>query len=105
MMRNPTKLRTILLKDSYTLARRGGTGEAMPKATAAIRRSETRACGCHGLGVGDHRSSIIPEVGKLTRRKRRRGECSSAIPASIIVSDRTKRVYDTALDQTLQVRA
>jgi pre-mRNA-processing factor 6 len=55
--------------------------------------------------VTDSEWENIPEVGNLTRRKRRRDERTFAVPDSIIVGDRTKGEYENALDQRQQVRA
>ena len=40
----------------------------------------------------------LPEVGNLTRKKRRREERSYVVPDSVIVGDRTKNQYENALD-------
>ena len=55
--------------------------------------------------VSDSEWENIPEVGNLTRRKRRRDERTFAVPDSIIVGDRAKGEYENALDQRQQVRA
>ncbi|KAF8271613.1 PRP1 splicing factor, N-terminal-domain-containing protein [Lactarius quietus] len=52
--------------------------------------------------VTDSEWENIPEVGNLTRRKRRRDERTFAVPDSIIVGDRTKGEYENALDQRQQ---
>ena len=46
-----------------------------------------------------------PEVGNLTRRKRRRDDRTFAVPDRIIVGDRAKGKYENAPDQRQQVRA
>ena len=54
--------------------------------------------------VTDSEWENIPEVGNLTRRKRRRDDRTFAVPDSIIVGDRAKGEYENALDQRQQVR-
>ncbi len=44
----------------------------------------------------------IPEVGNLTRKKRRRDERSFVVPDSIIVGDRSRNGYENALDARQQ---
>jgi|SRR6267142_1014 len=53
--------------------------------------------------VTDAEWENIPDVGNLTRRKRRREERSFAVPDSIIVGDRGKGEYENALDSRQQV--
>lgn len=48
--------------------------------------------------VTDEEWEGIPEVGNLTRKKRRREERSFAVPDSVIVGDRGKGEYENALD-------
>ncbi len=55
--------------------------------------------------VTDSEWENIPEVGNLTRRKRRRDDRTFAVPDSIIVGDRSKGEYENALDSRQQVRA
>jgi pre-mRNA-processing factor 6 len=54
--------------------------------------------------VTDAEWENIPDVGNLTRRKRRRDERSFAVPDSIIVGDRAKGEYENSLDPRQQVR-
>lgn len=44
----------------------------------------------------------IPEVGNLTRKKRKRDERTFAVPDSIIVGDRSKNEYENSLDSRQQ---
>ena len=44
----------------------------------------------------------IPEVGNLTRKKRKRDERSFVVPDSVIVGDRSKGEYENALDERQQ---
>jgi pre-mRNA-processing factor 6 len=44
----------------------------------------------------------IPEVGNLTRKKRRRKERTYVVPDSIIVGDRTKTEFENSLDPRQQ---
>jgi pre-mRNA-processing factor 6 len=46
--------------------------------------------------VTDEEWENIPEVGNLTRKKRRRDERSFVVPDSIIVGDRAKTEYEPA---------
>ena len=48
--------------------------------------------------VTDKEWEDIPEVGNLTRKKRRREERSYIVPDSVIVGDRVKGEYVNALD-------
>ncbi|KAL1708674.1 PRP1 splicing factor, N-terminal-domain-containing protein [Schizophyllum commune] len=48
--------------------------------------------------VTDSEWENLPEVGNLTRKKRRREERSYVVPDSVIVGDRTKNQYENALD-------
>lgn len=52
--------------------------------------------------VTDSEWENIPEVGNLTRKKRRKEERSYAIPDSVIVGDRAKNEYENALDPSQQ---
>lgn len=53
--------------------------------------------------VTDAEWENIPDVGNLTRRKRRREERSFAVPDSIIVGDRAKGEFENSLDSRQQV--
>lgn len=48
--------------------------------------------------VTDEEWENIPEVGNLTRKKRKRDERSFVVPDSIIVGDRSKAEYENSLD-------
>jgi pre-mRNA-processing factor 6 len=48
--------------------------------------------------VTDDEWENIPEVGNLTRKKRRRDERSFVVPDTIIVGDRSKTEHENALD-------
>ncbi|KAF8151308.1 PRP1 splicing factor, N-terminal-domain-containing protein [Crassisporium funariophilum] len=52
--------------------------------------------------VTDEEWENIPEVGNLTRKKRRREERSYVVPDSVIVGDRGKGEYENALDPRQQ---
>jgi pre-mRNA-processing factor 6 len=52
--------------------------------------------------VTDEEWDNIPEVGNLTRKKRRRDERSFVVPDSVIVGDRSKSEYENALDPMQQ---
>ena len=52
--------------------------------------------------VTDEEWEDIPEVGNLTRKKRRREERSYIVPDSVIVDDRGKGEYNNALDTRQQ---
>lgn len=52
--------------------------------------------------VTDEEWESIPEVGNLTRKKRRREERSYVVPDSVIVGDRAKGEYENALDRSQQ---
>jgi hypothetical protein len=52
--------------------------------------------------VTDEEWEGIPEVGNLTRKKRRREERSYVVPDSVIVGDRGKGEYENALDARQQ---
>jgi len=52
--------------------------------------------------VTDEEWEGIPEVGNLTRKKRRREERSYVVPDSVIVGDRGKGEYENALDTRQQ---
>ncbi|KAI0310692.1 PRP1 splicing factor, N-terminal-domain-containing protein [Amylostereum chailletii] len=52
--------------------------------------------------VTDSEWENIPEVGNLTRKKRKRDERSFVVPDSVIVGDRSKGEYENALDPMQQ---
>jgi len=52
--------------------------------------------------VSDTEWENIPEVGNLTRKKRRKEERSFAVPDSVIVGDRAKGEYENSLDARQQ---
>ena len=52
--------------------------------------------------VTDEEWENIPEVGNLTRKKRKRDERSFVVPDSVIVGDRSKTEYENALDARQQ---
>ncbi|KAJ7228908.1 PRP1 splicing factor, N-terminal-domain-containing protein [Mycena pura] len=52
--------------------------------------------------VTDEEWESIPEVGNLTRKKRRKQERTFAVPDSILVGDRAKNEYDNSLDERQQ---
>jgi len=52
--------------------------------------------------VTDEEWENIPEVGNLTRKKRRREERSYVVPDSVLVGDRSKTEYENALDPRQQ---
>lgn len=52
--------------------------------------------------VTDQEWESIPEVGNLTRKKRRKDDRSFAVPDSIIVGDRSKTEYENSLDSRQQ---
>ncbi|KAI5119400.1 hypothetical protein M0805_005943 [Coniferiporia weirii] len=52
--------------------------------------------------VTDEEWENIPEVGNLTRKKRKKDERSFVVPDSVIVGDRSKSEYDNALDPLQQ---
>lgn len=52
--------------------------------------------------VTDEEWENIPEVGNLTRKKRRREERSFVVPDSVLVGDRSKGEYENALDARQQ---
>jgi pre-mRNA-processing factor 6 len=45
----------------------------------------------------------LPEVGNLTRKKRKRDERTFAVPDSILVGDREKNQYESSLDPSQEV--
>lgn len=48
--------------------------------------------------ITDKEWESIPEVGNLTRKKRRKDERTFVVPDSIIVGDRAKNEYESSLD-------
>jgi len=52
--------------------------------------------------VTDEEWEGIPEVGNLTRKKRRREERSYVVPDSVIIGDRGKGEYENALNARQQ---
>lgn len=52
--------------------------------------------------VTDEEWESIPEVGNLTRKKRRRDERTFVVPDSVIVGDRGKTEYENSLDTRQQ---
>lgn len=52
--------------------------------------------------VTDAEWESIPEVGNLTRKKRRRDERTFVVPDSVIVGDRSKGEYENSLDPMQQ---
>ncbi|PPQ71171.1 hypothetical protein CVT26_011032 [Gymnopilus dilepis] len=52
--------------------------------------------------VTDEEWENIPEVGNLTRKKRKRDDRSFVVPDSVIVGDRSKTEYENALDPRQQ---
>ncbi|KAJ3510189.1 hypothetical protein NLJ89_g4824 [Agrocybe chaxingu] len=52
--------------------------------------------------VTDEEWENLPEVGNLTRKKRKKEERSFVVPDSVIVGDRSKSEYDSALDPRQQ---
>lgn len=86
-------------------ARRRARREALENAELAKHRAERPkiqqqfADLKRGLAVvTDEEWENIPEVGNLTRKKRKRDERSFVVPDSIIVGDRSKAEYENSLD-------
>ena len=52
--------------------------------------------------VTDEEWESIPEVGNLTRKKRKRDERSFVVPDSVLVGDRSRGEYENALDSRQQ---
>jgi pre-mRNA-processing factor 6 len=52
--------------------------------------------------VTDDEWENIPEVGNLTRKKRRREERTYVVPDSVLVGDRSKTEFENALDPRQQ---
>jgi len=53
--------------------------------------------------VTDEEWENIPEVGNLTRKKRRREERTYVVPDSVLVGDRSKTEFENALDPRQQI--
>ncbi|KAF9234169.1 PRP1 splicing factor, N-terminal-domain-containing protein [Melanogaster broomeanus] len=90
-------------------ARRRARREARENAELAQHRSERPkiqqqfADLKRGLSVvTDHEWENIPEVGNLTRKKRRKDERAFVVPDSVIVGDRAKTEYESSLDARQQ---
>ncbi|TFY64399.1 hypothetical protein EVG20_g5958 [Dentipellis fragilis] len=90
-------------------ARRRARREAREEAEMAKHRAERPklqqqfADLKRGLSVvTDEEWESIPEVGNLTRKKRRRDERSFVVPDSVIVGDRGKGEYESSLDARQQ---
>ncbi|KAH7921622.1 hypothetical protein BV22DRAFT_1132130 [Leucogyrophana mollusca] len=90
-------------------ARRRARREARENAELAKHRAERPkiqqqfADLKRGLSVvTDSEWESIPEVGNLTRKKRRRDERTFAVPDSVIVGDRAKTEYENSLDTRQQ---
>lgn len=52
--------------------------------------------------VTDEEWDNIPEVGNLTRKKRKKDERSFVVPDSVLVGDRSKNEYENSLDPMQQ---
>jgi pre-mRNA-processing factor 6 len=52
--------------------------------------------------VTDDEWENIPEVGNLTKKKRRRDERTYVVPDSVLVGDRSKNEYESSLDTRQQ---
>lgn len=52
--------------------------------------------------VTDEEWENIPEVGNLTRKKRKKEERSFVVPDSVLVGDRSKNEYESAIDPMQQ---
>lgn len=52
--------------------------------------------------VTDEEWESIPEVGNLTRKKRKKDERSFVVPDSVLVGDRSSGQYENALDPQQQ---
>ncbi|GBE84832.1 Pre-mRNA-splicing factor prp1 [Sparassis crispa] len=90
-------------------ARRRARREALENAELAKHRAERPkiqqqfADLKRGLSVvTDEEWENIPEVGNLTRKKRKRDERSFVVPDSVIVGDRSKAEYENSLDARQQ---
>lgn len=49
-----------------------------------------------------YNAESIPEVGNLTRKKRKKEERSYAVPDTVLIGDRSKGEYENALDERQQ---
>ncbi|GJE91643.1 pre-mRNA-splicing factor prp1 [Phanerochaete sordida] len=90
-------------------ARRRARREARESAELAKHRAERPkiqqqfADLKRGLSVvTDEEWESIPEVGNLTRKKRKRDERSFVVPDSVLVGDRSRGEYENALDAAQQ---
>ncbi|KAH7885649.1 PRP1 splicing factor, N-terminal-domain-containing protein [Phlebopus sp. FC_14] len=90
-------------------ARRRARREARENAELAQHRAERPKIQLQfadlkrGLSVvSDQEWENIPEVGNLTRKKRRKDERSFVVPDSIIVGDRAQTEYESSLDANQQ---
>ncbi|KAF8958681.1 PRP1 splicing factor, N-terminal-domain-containing protein [Flammula alnicola] len=97
------------LVDEAMDSRRRARREAQEQAELAKHRAERPkiqqqfADLKRGLSqVTDDEWENIPEVGNLTRKKRRREERSYVVPDSVLVGDRSKTEYESALDSRQQ---
>jgi pre-mRNA-processing factor 6 len=54
--------------------------------------------------VTDEEWETLPEVGNLTRKKRKKDERSFAVPDSILAADRDSNQYESSLDTQQEVR-
>lgn len=52
--------------------------------------------------VTDEEWDSIPEVGNLTRKRRKKDERSFVVPDSVLVGDRSKNEYENSLDASQQ---
>ena len=52
--------------------------------------------------VTDEEWESLPEVGNLTRKKRKKDDRSFVVPDSILVGDRQKNEYENSLDPMQQ---
>ncbi|OBZ68819.1 Pre-mRNA-processing factor 6 [Grifola frondosa] len=97
------------LVDQNMDARRRARREALENEELARHRAERPkiqqqfADLKRGLAVvTDEEWENIPEVGNLTRKKRKRDERSFVVPDSVIVGDRSKTEYESSLDTRQQ---
>ncbi|KAF5352069.1 hypothetical protein D9758_009441 [Tetrapyrgos nigripes] len=95
--------------DAAMDARRKARREAQEQAELAKHRAERPkiqqqfADLKRGLSaVTDEEWESIPEVGNLTRKKRKKDERAFVVPDSVIVGDRAKGEYENALDPMQQ---
>ena len=52
--------------------------------------------------VSDAEWENLPEVGNLTRKKRKRDDRSFVVPDSVLIGDRNKNQYESSLDERQQ---